>query len=174
MIRPIITNPVDAEKAGLLKSGVFFTVYNPESCTLQDIYVPFYYGNRLDLREMKVYSGEDAYKNPNLPDLNDLVRQQRLITRTIYREYEINLGKSPRILSNKLARKICEEFKEHGFAVTEEAVRHNFDAWLADFKSGYRDEKNGYHLFTPCGCNPLSFRASSLDERLDWQKTYAA
>ena len=39
-------------------------------------------------------------------------------------------------------------------------------------KSGYRDEKNGYHLFTPCGCNPLSFRVSSLEPELDWQITY--
>lgn len=68
---------------------------------------------------------------------------------------------------------IAKEFKEHGFNVTIEALRHNFNAWRADLKSGYRDEENGYHLFTPCGCNPLSFRCSSLEEDCkDWQITY--
>ena len=43
---------------------------------------------------------------------------------------------------------------------------------MGDLKSGYRDEKNGYHLFTPCGCNPLSLRATSLEKELDWQTTY--
>lgn len=69
-------------------------------------------------------------------------------------------------------RKVIAEFKEHGFNVTKEAIYHNYYAWLADEKSGYRDEVNGYHLFTPCGCNPLSFRLSTLSEKCDWQTTY--
>lgn len=173
MIQNIITNPVEAEKAGLLKSGIFFTAYNPETCEVKDIYIPYYYGNRLDLNEMKIYSGEDAEKMKMLlPDLNDLTREGRLIKRAVYREYDIEPGTLYRSISNKKIKEICEQFKAHGFNVTEDAVRHNYNAWLADLKSGYRDEENGYHLFTPCGCNPLSFRVTSLDDRVDWQTTY--
>lgn len=68
---------------------------------------------------------------------------------------------------------IMEEFAQEGFNVTWEALFHNYSAWLDDLKSGYRDEKNGYHLFSPCGCNPLSFRVSELrDDCSDWQTTY--
>ena len=71
-----------------------------------------------------------------------------------------------------MIKKTIEEFKSHGFNVTREALMHNYHAWRDDYKSGYRDEKNGYHLFTPCGCNPLSFRASELSAETDWQDTY--
>ena len=64
-------------------------------------------------------------------------------------------------------------FAEHGYHVTKEAIMFCFNAWYSGAKSGYRDEANGYHLFTPCGwINPLSFRLSSLDSRLEWQTTY--
>lgn len=68
------------------------------------------------------------------------------------------------------------QFARNGFNVTEEAIEHNFDAWTMDFKSGYRDEENGYWLFTPCGDNPLSFTVERLnpDPSCDWQKTYVA
>lgn len=69
--------------------------------------------------------------------------------------------------------KVIAEFQDNGFNVTREAIEHNYNAWRFDMKSGYRDEENGYHLFTPCGCNPLSFRCSSLEEGCeDWQITY--
>lgn len=67
---------------------------------------------------------------------------------------------------------VLNEFKEHGFDVTEEAILHNFEAWKADYKSGYRDDNNDVFLFTPCGCNPLRFNAMHLQEKCDWQKTY--
>lgn len=67
---------------------------------------------------------------------------------------------------------IQKEFIDNGFNVTMEALRHNYEAWYYDLKSGYRDEENGYHLFSPCGCNPLSFSASELIEGNDWQITY--
>ena len=68
-------------------------------------------------------------------------------------------------------KEIIKEFKEHGFNVTEKALRHTYDAWRDDFKSGYADVENGYHLFTPCGCNPLSFMVSEYEGK-DWQITY--
>lgn len=69
---------------------------------------------------------------------------------------------------------ICALFKEHGFNVTAEAVEHNREAWSFDEKSGYRDEANGYHLFSPCGCNPFRMCASVLEPGAEWQTTYTA
>lgn len=64
-------------------------------------------------------------------------------------------------------------FKKRGFNVTKEAIIHNFSCWHGSLKSGYRDEANGYHLFTPCGGNPLSFTLTSLHPTAaDWQTTY--
>lgn len=35
------------------------------------------------------------------------------------------------------------------------------------------DTRRGTHLFTPCGGNPFSLRATTLEECCrDWQKTY--
>lgn len=68
---------------------------------------------------------------------------------------------------------VIKEFKTNGFNVTEEAIMHNFEAWRDDYKSGFKDEENGYFLFTPCGCNTLCFVACELTG-VDWQKTYEA
>ena len=89
-----------------------------------------------------------------------------------YDEYNINLGWIKGMSDNRV-RKIRKEFLENGFNVTEEAILHNYECWKADFKSGYRDEENGYHLFTPCGHNPFSLSVTNLVEGLDWQTTYA-
>jgi hypothetical protein len=62
--------------------------------------------------------------------------------------------------------------KKHGITVSQRGLAHNYLAWCRDEKSGYRDEKNGVHIFSPCGCNPLSFRISTLVDGLDWQDTY--
>lgn len=79
----------------------------------------------------------------------------------------------PEELSDEDIQMVIGFFEEHGYHVSEKAIRHCFDAWSEGFKSGYRDEANGYHLFTPAGwINPLCFRLSTLDDRLDWQKTY--
>lgn len=67
--------------------------------------------------------------------------------------------------------KVAAAFKRNGFNVTEEAICHNFRAWEADLKSGYLDKENGYFLWTPCGCNPLSFYAEKLNNK-EYQKTY--
>lgn len=103
--------------------------------------------------------------------LNNLQAQGLGHTLYCYDEYEIRLGR-PQTLPEGKVKAICDEFKEHGFKVTKEAVLHNFSCWLCDYKSGYRDEQNGYHLFSPCFCNDLRFAATTLDSRLDWQTTY--
>lgn len=89
-----------------------------------------------------------------------------------YDEYDINLGWIKTLPKKKIAE-IRKEFAENGFNVTEEAIMHNYKCWKGDFKSGYRDDENGYHLFTPCGHNPFSLSATTLVKGLDWQTTYA-
>ena len=59
-----------------------------------------------------------------------------------------------------------------GLRTLNDWVKAGGNAWSLGGKSGYRDDANGYHLFTPCGDNPLCFRLSTLDKRLDWQTTY--
>lgn len=76
---------------------------------------------------------------------------------------------------NFTLKAVVKEFREKGFNVTEKALAHNYHAWLNDLKSGYLDEENGYFLFTPCGCNPLSFYAERLmppGAIKPYQKTY--
>lgn len=68
---------------------------------------------------------------------------------------------------------IISEFAAHGFSVSKAAIMHNYKAWNADMKSGYRCRN--CHLFTPCGCNDLSFTATELREtRSKAQITYVA
>lgn len=172
MIQPIITDINDVSRLPD-SSGIYFF----DTVKKVSLFLPLWYGNRLDLDKMLVYSGEDAEEHPELKDYNDLIREGRIEEKTIYREWSITPKCVPnrfsdRHLSMKCFNEIIEEFRAHGFNVTVEGLRHNYSCWLGDLKSGYRDEKNGYHLFTPCGCNPLEFRATSLDSRLDWQTTY--
>ena len=167
MVWKIITDIREASQKGLLTDGRYFI----DITTATPLFLPLWYGNKLDLDKMVVYSGVDI-KHPKLPDYNDLLRTGRLAELHVCRSYDIEPPMQYRILSNKRCDDIIKEFREHGFKVTREALCHNYNCWLADLKSGFRDEKNGYHLFTPCGCNPLSFRATSLDDRLDWQTTY--
>ena len=62
-------------------------------------------------------------------------------------------------------------FNDYGFKITNEMIYHNTTAWLRDYKSGYRGVN--CHLFTPCGCNTLSFSASKLsNSNKSWQITY--
>lgn len=88
-----------------------------------------------------------------------------------YDEYYIRVGEV-KSLTDKGVREICKEFKEHGFNVTEHAVLTNFANWKSGYKCGYRDDTNGYHLFTPCGLNPFSLTATTLFDGADWQDTY--
>lgn len=61
-----------------------------------------------------------------------------------------------------MLKNIRKQFKNNGFKVSEKVILDNYFAWKNDLKSGFRDNRNKYHLFTPCGCNPLSFRATTL------------
>lgn len=173
-MKPIITDISTARSKGMLRDGRYFI--HAQSGT--PLYLPIWYGHRLDLKNMLVTESRDEIPlRPEFPDVNQLVKEGYILEATIYRCHDIDpQGFGDRFdappLSQKLIRAILAEFREHGFNVTREALLHNFRAWSGDLKSGFRDDRNGYHLFTPCGCNPLSFRATSLEPELDWQKTY--
>lgn len=117
------------------------------------------------------------YPNPapeNVTCLNQLNAEGKIIEEThCYDEGEVFVGWIRKPLSDKRIETIIKKFHKQGFNVTKESIMHNYNAWCADMKSGYRDERNGYHLFSPCGCNPLQFRVTSINPKCDWQETYA-
>ena len=173
----IYTNREEARKAGVLASGVYFRVKE----TGAPVFIKTLYDGRIDLPGGRFFlPGEHA--GLEYPTVNELLAQGVLEEKTIYREADVTLEEfrscrdaEARALSLS-GRHICEvirRFAEAGFNVSREAIVHNYQAWIADFKSGYRDDKGGYYLATPCGCNPLSFRATSLEEETQaWQQTY--
>lgn len=129
--------------------------------------VPYKYDNRIDLENLVLY----GYKETDFyPEINELVAKGIVKFAYPYKQVNYNF-KTHR---NKInVETIIKFFKKNGFNVTKEAILHNFNAYLCDMKSGYRDDVNDYHLFTPCGCNPLSFRLTSLNKNCDWQETYS-
>lgn len=133
------------------------------------------YGCKVDI-ENKLYLSmyDEGYQECELPTFNDLYANGTLTNEgtCIEREYCLSF-RNMASLNDSDINLIIKKFKEKGFNVTAEAIRHNFEAWRYDEKSGYRDEKNNYHLFSPCGCNPLSFTATTLHKQCeDWQHTY--
>jgi hypothetical protein len=117
---------------------------------------------------------DDGYEDCELPTFNDLYANGTMGKEgtCIENEYSVCFKRKYK-LTEKDIDKLIKEFKKHGFNITKDAIMHNYDAWCVDMKSGYRDEVNNYHLFSPCGCNPLSFRASTLHPKCeDWQHTY--
>ena len=172
----------------LKRCGIFFTAVDKDGKKLYD----FFFNDRMSLYLLKVDLTNRKYLRPSdpeypqstLPTINDLIRSKKVEGEFApYRQYEISPKEfqeytyeikttSTKTLVKKLdVDRITSEFREHGFSVSREAVIHNFYAWLADMKSGYRGK--GYHLFTPCGCNPLRFSASELYPACeDWQHTY--
>ena len=118
--------------------------------------------------------------NPELPDyapegyttLNNLAAQGIGKDVYCYDEHSIVFPYEFHTLTDKDVQSIIDEFKENGFNISPKAIWHNYGAWLGDLKSGYRDDDNGYHLFTPCGCNPLQFHATTLNKNCEWQTTY--
>ena len=143
------------------------------------------YTSKVDIEKhlfISIY--DEGYDECDLPTITDLYVKGILKEEgsCIEKTYDFNTRNNS-LLSKKFHRtgilttkeidSIIQDFKDNGFNVTKEAILHNYDAWLHDQKSGYRDENNNYHLFSPCGCNPLSFRATTLHEKCsDWQHTY--
>ena len=173
----IYTSRDKARKAGVLASGVYFRIKE----TGEPVFIKDQYDRHVDLQGGRVFlSGEHA--GLEYPTLNELLNTGVLESQTIYRDAIVKpLGFSScrdayvnaHPLTGKQIREIIQWFAEAGFKVSREAIIHNYKAWLADLKSGYRDDKGGYYIATPCGCNPLSFWATSLEEEMNtWQQTY--
>lgn len=130
------------------------------------------YDSKVDLNNECYFSIADKeYKKCGLPTFNQLCAEGIVKEISCVREYEVRPGKSSLSADDFLA--IQKEFADNGFEVSIEALKHNYEAWLQDYKSAYRDAK--CHIWTPCGCNPLYFLASTLHESCkDWQTTYIA
>ena len=130
------------------------------------LFIPHYYGIRIDW-ENKQYTFD---KVEEYPTINDMIANGEDI-KCCFPYEECN---SIEYKSRKInLRRVVDFFKRKGYNVTIDAIEHNYNAWLNDYKSGYRDEVNGYHLFTPCGCNPLQFRLTTLHPTAsEWQITY--
>ena len=107
---------------------------------------------------------------------NRLIADKKAKEVYCYDELDFNMpiySNDPNIDKIANADEICEYFHNNGYNVTAEAVKWCVENWKSGFKSGYRDEKNGYHLFNPCGRNQLSIRLTTLHPLCeDWQTTY--
>ena len=123
----------------------------------------------LDNKTYCKYSNNSAF-----PTINELVRTKEIEEHRYAQEYCVNVedrfvGK----LTKEQLNDIVEKFQKHGFNVTKQAIIHNYAAYMGGMKSGYLDKENGYHLFTPCSLNPLSFRACQVNKHFEeWQTTY--
>ena len=128
------------------------------------------YLSEIDL-DNGLYKEFDEKSKESYPTLEDLVNSGKLIEKNYVETAELwtnSYSKKPHY------RKWLNFFKEKGFNVTRKALEHNFELWKIGFKCGFRDDENNYFIFTPSGINPLSFRATRLDEHFeDWQKTYS-
>lgn len=133
------------------------------------------YDSKVDIVNKKyIYISDDGYDECDLPTFNDLYQNGTMPKEgsCIEKQFSISFKRKYK-LTEKDIDNIIKKFKKNGFNITKDAIMHNYDAWCYDMKSGYRDEVNNYHLFSPCGCNPLSFRATTLHEKCkDWQTTY--
>lgn len=127
--------------------------------------------------------GDSEYDSSEYKTINDLISEGKVVEKKYCREYTIQLdifGTAHDWISESwedccnafddVIDDVIQEFKDNGFNVSKKALCHNYACWIGDLKSGYRGR--GYHIFTPCGCNPLSFTATSLDKHFDWQETY--
>ena len=135
-----------------------------------DVFIPQWnWGVKVDLKNMEyIGTHDDGYEESTLPTLCDLHDDVEM--GFPYKEFDVIVKDNyNHNLSDKGIDKVVKQFKENGWNVTREAVEHQLGGW----KCGYRDEANGYHLFTPCAGNELSFRATTLhDACKDWQTTY--
>ena len=129
---------------------------------------PWTYDVRVDLTNMRYTNN----KHSRYKTINQLVESGELKVVYPYIEVDLNLNTTNRGYDLDIDQ-VMSYFKEKGYNVTRMAVMYCFNAWKGGFKSGYRDDGNGYHLFTPCGSNPLQFRLTTLCPQGEhWQVTY--
>ena len=166
----VVANRHETQWGVLLNDGRIISLYDKGN--------KFYlrWDNPIDLGTMTY---EDRPSNEDELTLNKMV-DRKMITGEVHCYDTCNYNeeiypedlKDEKAIEDKI-NEIVLFFLDNRFIVSRDAVEHNVHAWLNDFKSGYRDETGNYHLFSPCGCNPLSVRLSTLDKLCeDWQTTY--
>ena len=161
IMKPIFVKRAEDTMRGVKVGNVIIDLY-------PSINIGFNYGTMFNPETF-----EFPYDGVNAICLNDLAKQGKCEEVQCYRMYDIDFPCKFKKLTPKVMKDIIEKFKAHGFNVTKKAVQWQYDNWSSDLKSGYRDEENGYHLFSPCGCNPFSLRATTLHPLCaDWQTTY--
>jgi hypothetical protein len=130
------------------------------------------YSSKVDLEKgMYIPTTSENFEKSSLPTFSELVIDNIVKEISCIEYFDIDFDYKVKSLTIKDMLDVQKKFKENGYNVSLKAIKHNYDCWLCDFKSGYRGK--GYHLFTPCGCNPLSFRATTLHRKCkDWQTTY--
>lgn len=136
-----------------------------------------HFDSRIDLTTLIAYEITDAeYKNVvDLPTINDLIKNGIANEWLPYKDVSLcNIDKKTEFFDEGQLRieAIKEYFKNNGLIVSTGAIMHNYEAWKCDYKSGYRDEVNNCHVFSPCGCNPFALHVSELYADCDWQTTY--
>lgn len=128
----------------------------------------FSWGAKVDLSD-KTYvlqSEESEHSASTLPTINELFAQG--ILEVVNEIDELDITEKDVDMQDFDA--VVAFAKQKGFNVEREAFVHNFESWQMDLKSGYRGRE--CHVFSPCGCNPLRYGISKLDDRVDWQTTY--
>ena len=160
-----INSRMDAQWAFKLTDGRMIEVLKMDGKFAISFDTPF------NLATGEIFDKKDGKNHEYALTLNHLKMNGLGEVVCCYDEYDVDLG-DVTTLTERMVNKICKEFAEHGFNVTPQAIWNNYGCWRGSLKSGYRDDANGYHLFTPCGGNPLSFRATNLIDGLDWQTTY--
>jgi hypothetical protein len=132
--------------------------------------------NEVIIRRNSMDKLTDDEKAKGYTTMNLLYKDHKLTAVQCYDKCEYDLDVYPddkNIMQKINPVRIKKFFNENGYDVTLEAINHQIQNWMSDYKSGYRDDARGYHLFSPCGCNPLSIRLSTLHPLCDdWQTTY--
>lgn len=147
-----------------------------ESANGVKLYLPWDYSIKINLSDMTYTSITDEdYKECPYPTLNVLINNGDISEMKFpYTKIDcyLNDNESHSDIEN-IINFVQRYFQQFGYNVSREAIIHNYNAWKQDCKSGYLDKENGYHLFSPCGCNPLRFTLTSLHPTAaDWQITY--
>lgn len=127
-----------------------------------------------------VYDDADEYKSLNLPTISELIEQGVAKETFAYRELIIAdvFGKHPELCKGKRGKSpdydaILVYVRQQGFKVSRKALQWSYHNWSMGAKAGYRDERNGVHVFNPAGGNPWNIHITTLNDLCkDWQQTY--
>jgi hypothetical protein len=166
----------DASQACVLNDGrIFATIVEEDECSYF-----LCWDTHFSLETGEIYKfnkqGDYPADATTLQEIIEVQHSGKIVEP--YEEFNYHKDVYPKdvVLNANLYRRIQAYFKNHyNRRVSIKAIEYCLVNWKNDYKSGYRDEKNGYHLFSPCGCNSLRLSMTTLvDSCAYWQKTYFA